>query len=249
METKTNTLHSIARQLKLPGISSCVGELLLKAQHEQCSYIDFAIELLGAEISHRNQVNLLRRVKSAKLPLNHDLTLWKETHQNGISKLQLAQLRECLWLEQNFNIVLMGPSGTGKTFIAAGLCHDALLKGYRACFRTMDQLIYLMKMKDITKSAEMEFKTLLKADLLIIDDIMMFPIEKKQAVALFNLVDHFHQSASMIITTNKSPDDWVNVLDDEVLATAILDRLLYRCEIIKLVGKSFRIENRKNIFA
>jgi DNA replication protein DnaC len=248
METKTNTLQTIARQLKLPGINDGLDKLLLKAQQEQCSYLDFALELLSLEVNHRNRINLIKRLKSAKLPINHDLNLWKYNHQNGISKLQIAQLRECLWLEQNFNIVLMGPSGTGKTFIAAGLCYEALLKGYRACFRTMEQLNSLLKMKDITKSAAVEFNTLLIADMLVIDDIMMFPLEKKQAVALFNLVDHFHQNASMIITTNKSPEDWVNVLDDEVLATAILDRLLYRCEVVKLSGKSFRLENRKNIF-
>jgi DNA replication protein DnaC len=156
---------------------------------------------------------------------------------------------ECFWMEQNFNIVLMGPSGTGKTFIAAGLCFEANKKGYRSCFRSMDQIITILKMKDITKSIAREYTTLLKANLLVIDDIMMFPIERKQGVALFNLIDYLHQRASIIVTTNKSPDEWVKLLDDEVLATAILDRLLYKCQVIKLSGKSFRIQNRKTIFA
>jgi len=83
---------------------------------------------------------------------------------------------------------------------------------------------------------------------MVIDDIMMFPIEHKQSVTLFNLIDHLHQSASIVVTTNKSPDEWVKVLDDEVLAAAILDRLLFKCEVVKLSGKSFRLENRKTIF-
>jgi DNA replication protein DnaC len=164
------------------------------------------------------------------------------------SRKQVIQLRECIWLEQNFNIILMGPSGTGKTFIAAGLCYEALLKGYKACFRSMEQLNHLLKMKDITKSAAREYMILLNADLLVIDDIMMFPIERKQSVTLFNLIDHLHQNASIIVTTNKSPDEWVKVLDDEVLAAAILDRLLFKCEVVKLSGKSYRLENRKTIF-
>jgi len=77
---------------------------------------------------------------------------------------------------------------------------------------------------------------------------MMFPIEGKQSVTLFNLIDHVHQNASIVVTTNKSPDEWVNVLDDEVLAAAILDRLLFKCEVVKLSGKSYRLENRKTIF-
>ncbi|MFA4852005.1 MAG: IS21-like element helper ATPase IstB [Bacteroidales bacterium] len=248
METKTDNLRSMARQLKLAGISNEMDDLLVKAQKNKSSFVDFALHLLGTEIEYRNRQNLIKRMKAAKLPANNDLNLWKDNQQKGISKQQVAQLRECLWLEQKFNIVLMGPSGTGKTFIAAGLCNEALQKGYRACFRTMEQLNYVLKMKDITKSAAREYACLMKADLLVADDIMMFPMEKKQAVSLFNLVDHLHQNASMIVTTNKSPDEWVKVLDDEVLATAILDRLLYKCEIVKLFGKSFRLDNRKTIF-
>ena len=248
METKTENLCSLARQLKLTGAGGVMNDLLISAQQQQISYLDFAFGLLNAEIDHRNQQNLAKRLRNAKLPAYHDLELWQENHLGGISRKQVTQLRECIWLEQNFNIILMGPSGTGKTFIAAGLCYEALLKGYKACFRSMEQLTHLLKMKDITKSAAREYMVLLNADLLVIDDIMMFPIERKQSVTLFNLIDHLHQNASIIVTTNKSPDEWVKVLDDEVLAAAILDRLLFKCEVVKLSGKSYRLENRKTIF-
>jgi len=248
MESKTDYLRNLARQLKLTGIGADLDTLLINAQKEQTSYLDFAMAMMDAEISYRNRQNLQKRMKIARLPLSNNLDSWQDNQQKGISKQQLSQLRECFWMEQNFNLVLMGPSGTGKTFIAAGLCHDALKKGYKACFRTMEQLNYLLKMKDFTKSASREYQSILKADLMVIDDIMMFPMEKKQAVSLFNLIDHLHQNASMIITTNKSPDEWVNVLEDEVLATAMLDRLLLKCEVVKLSGKSFRLDNRKTIF-
>lgn len=248
MESKTDYLRNLARQLKLTGIGADLDTLLINAQKEQTSYLDFAMAMMDAEISYRNRQNLQKRMKIARLPLSNNLDLWQDNQQKGISKQQLSQLRECIWMEQNFNLVLMGPSGTGKTFIAAGLCHDALTKGYKACFRTMEQLNYLLKMKEFTKSAAREYQSILKADLMVIDDIMMFPMEKKQAVSLFNLIDHLHQNASMIITTNKSPDEWVNILEDEVLATAMLDRLLFKCEVVKLSGKSFRMDNRKTIF-
>ncbi|MBN2215634.1 MAG: ATP-binding protein, partial [Bacteroidales bacterium] len=70
----------------------------------------------------------------------------------------------------------------------------------------------------------------------------------KQAVQLFNFVNHLYERASFIVTTNKSPEEWVKMLDDEVIATALLDRILYRCEVIRLSGKSYRLENRKTIF-
>ncbi len=248
METKTESLRSLVRELKLSGIGTTVDNLLMHAQQDQTSYLDFALNMFETEINHRNRQNLFKRLKTAKLPAGNDLDNWQHNRQNGIAKQQLAQLRECVWLDQNFNIILMGPSGTGKTFIAAGLCHDAIKKGYKAIFRTMEQLNNILKMKDIIKSAAIEYSAVLKANLVVIDDIMMFPVEKKQAVALFNLINHIHQNASLIVTTNKSPDEWAKMLDDEVLAVAILDRILYNCEIVKLSGKSFRLENRKTIF-
>ena len=147
---------------------------------------------------------------------------------------------------ETFSII--GPSGTGKTFIASGLCNEALKKGYKAYFRSMEQINETLIMKDITRSALIEYNKLLKAHLLVIDDIMMFALEKKQAVQLFNFINHLHERASFIVTTNKSPEDWVKMLDDEVIATALLDRILYRCEVVRLSGKSYRLQNRKSIF-
>ena len=142
----------------------------------------------------------------------------------------------------------MGPSGTGKTFMAAGLCAQAVNKGYKAYFRNMEDIITMLKMKDITRSAKGDYKRLTKANLIIIDDIMLFPVEKNIAVSLFNFINQIYEKTSFIITTNKKPAEWAQMLGDEVLATALLDRLLYRCEIINLTGKSYRIKNRKTIF-
>lgn len=248
METKTQIVKDYAIQLRLNGIQDQVEELVSKANEKKCSYLDFFLTLLETEINQRNKRDLERRIGAAKLPIKHDLDQYDYSFINGISKTQLHQLRECMWLEQNYNVVLMGPSGTGKTLIAAGLCYDALKKGYKAYFRTMEQINEILIMKDVTRSALIEYNKLLKSHLMVIDDIMMFALEKKQAVQLFNFINHLHERASFIVTTNKSPEEWVKMLDDEVIATALLDRILYRCEVIRLSGKSYRLQNRKTIF-
>ncbi|MCD6347676.1 MAG: IS21-like element helper ATPase IstB [Bacteroidales bacterium] len=248
MDTKTQTIKQYAAQLRLGGIQDQLDELIQKASEEKCSYLDFSLTLLETEITQRSVRDLERRTKAAKLPVNHDLDQYDYSFRSGVGKQQLCQLRECLWLEQNFNVVLMGPSGIGKTMVAAGLCFDALKMGYKAYFRTMEQLNETLLMKDITRSALIEYNKLLKANLLVIDDIMMFALDKKQAVQLFNFINHLHERASLIVTTNKSPQEWVKMLDDEVIATALLDRILYRCEVVRLTGTSYRLENRKTIF-
>ena len=246
--TKTQVIMDYASQLKLSGIHDRLEDFIIDANEQKNSYSDFALNLLKLEVDHRSKRDLERRQKTAWLPLNHDLERYDHSFTNGLSLQQINQLRECMWLEQNFNLVLMGPSGVGKTYIAAGLCSDALRKGYKAYFRTMEQIMEMLKLKDITRSAGAEYKRLLKAHLLVIDDIMLFAMDKQQAVALFNFINHLHEKASFIVTTNKSPEEWVNLLDDEVVATALLDRILYHCEVIRLSGKSYRLKNRKTIF-
>ena len=248
MDTKTQTIKQYAAQLRLGGIQDQLDQLIQKASEEQCSYLDFSLYLLQTEITQRSLRDLERRTRAAKLPPNHDLDQYDYAFQSGIGKQQLMQLRECQWLEQNYNIVLMGPSGIGKTMIAAGLCFDALKLGYKAYFRTMEQINEILIMKDITRSALIEYNKLLTANLLVIDDIMMFALEKKQAVQFFNFINHLHERASFIVTTNKSPQELVKMLDDVVIATALLDRILFHCEVVRLSGNSYRLENRKTIF-
>jgi len=244
---KQQTIQELCRQLKLAGMAESIGQMIETAQNTQESYTDFALRLLQKETGIREAKSLERRIKAAQLPLSHNLDLYDFSSENGISKTALNQLRELNWLDQVYNIILMGPSGAGKSFIAAGLCYQAIINGYKAYFRTMDEVIKLLKMKDITRSATMEMKRLEKANLIVIDDIMLFPIDKPTAVALFNFINHHFEKTSFIVTTNKSPKQWAQMLDDEVLATAILDRLLFRCEVLKLEGKSYRMKNRKTI--
>lgn len=142
----------------------------------------------------------------------------------------------------------MGQSGTGKTYIAAGLVHDAVNKGYRAYFTSMEDMINVLKMKEMTSSGLNAYNRFIRAHLIAIDDIMLFPVKKHEAVTFFNLINHLHEQCSIIITTNKSPKQWAEILEDEVLTTALLDRLLYHCEVVKLEGTSYRMENRKEIF-
>ena len=111
----------------------------------------------------------------------------------------------------------------------------------------MEEIINMLKLKDVTRTAFNEHKRLCKANLIVIDDIMLFPVEKNLAVSFFNFVNQVYENTSFIITTNKMPADWAKMLDDEVLATALLDRLLFRCEVVNLTGTSYRMNNRKTI--
>jgi DNA replication protein DnaC len=245
---KLELLKNHIEHLNLTEINRNIEDILQKSSRENLSLTDYSILLFEYEVNYRKQKAIDLKRKKAKLPINYDLDAFDFNHQNGISPQQLSQLKELIWLEQNYNLIIMGPSGTGKSFLAAGLVYQAIMNGYKALFRTIDQIIQMLRLKDVTRSAGADYRLILKTDLLVIDDLMMFPIDKNTGDKLFNLINYLHEKSSVIITTNKSPKQWAKVLDDEVLATAILDRLLYRCEIIKLSGDSYRMKNRKSIF-
>ena len=247
METK-QLIRSYCRQFKMGGLATSLDQMLIEAETNNIGYLEYTVNLFKAEASHREYNDVQKRLKSARLPHSHDLKTYDYSFENGLSKARLNQLRELDWLDQIYNIVLMGPSGIGKTFLAAGLCADAVQKGYKAYFRTMEEIINMLKMKDYTATAMADYKRLNRANLVVIDDIMLFPVEKLQAVALFNFINQIYEQTSFIVTTNKAPSEWAVMLNDEVLATALLDRLLYHSEVINLTGKSFRLKNRKTIF-
>jgi DNA replication protein DnaC len=240
-------IKQYADHLRLTMLRNQAERFIHQAQIDKPTYLDYTRDVLEQEVKQRQKTDLERRIKLAHLPRNHNLDMYDYAFACGINKLQLEQLRELVWLEQAYNLVLMGPSGTGKTFIAAGLINDAVNKGYRAYFTGMEELVNVLKMKDMTSSALNAYNRYIRAHLIAIDDIMLLPIKKHEAVAFFNLINHLHEKCSIIITTNKSPKQWAESLEDEVLATALLDRILYRCEVVKLEGNSYRMENRKEI--
>lgn len=237
-------IRQYAKILRLSNVRSNCSDIIHRAQIDKPTYLTYTKVVLKDEVETRQRNDLLRRMRQAKLPKNCDLDRFDFNHSAGITKSQLQQMRELVWLDQLYNLIFMGPSGTGKTFMTAGLIRDAVMRGYKALFMTMEALVNVLRMKEVSSSAMNAYNGILRCNLIGIDDIMLMPMKKEEAVAFFNLINNLHEKTSIIITTNKAPTEWVEILQDEVLAQALLDRLLYRCDVVKLVGSSYRMENR-----
>jgi DNA replication protein DnaC len=245
--TQADNIKDYCIRLKLSYIHQKLSAVILKAQESQPTYIDFLEDILRMESEMRESHTRDVRVKMSRIPLKHNLDDYDFNFVSGISQREMNELRQLAWMEQAYNIVLMGPSGTGKTYLAAGLVYDAIKRGKKGYLFTMQELITCLRAKDISAAAMQTYTRMMHADVVAIDDIMLFPIKKEDSAAFFNLINSLHEKVSLIITTNKSPTEWAETLDDEVLASALLDRLLYKCEVIKLSGASYRMENRQTI--
>lgn len=187
--------------------------------------------------------------EAAGLPARHDLDRYDFTRTEGIDSRKLRELRELVWVGQAYNLLLAGGSGTGKTYIAAGLVHEAVKAGYRAYMVTLEDLLTCLKTRDVSRHAMKTYKRIMKAQLLAIDNATLFPLKREDIMLLFKLVNEFQEKTSLIVTANYSLTEWLAIPGEEAVAAALLDRLLYCCEIIQLSRNSYRMENRKTIFS
>jgi DNA replication protein DnaC len=160
---------------------------------------------------------------------------------------QMKRLCEFFWLEQAFNVVFLGALGVGKTYLATALGVAAAKAGYQVTFVTLESLIRLLKTADISASSKNKLTSIHRASLVILDEMGFMPVSKTEANILFSFISACYEHKSLIVTSNKGFDDWIDFLGDPVIATAIFDRLIFKCEIFNLTGDGYRIKHRQTI--
>ena len=148
-------LKEYGKRLRLYHLCNHMDELLHVAQQDKPTYHEFLMGLLEREITCREKKDYERRLSAARLPQRHDLDLYDFNFAEGITQYQLKELRQLHWMEQACNVVLMGPSGTGKTFIAAGLVYEAVKAGHKAYMMAKEDIVTCLKMRELSTSAMM----------------------------------------------------------------------------------------------
>lgn len=190
--------------------------------------------------------NLLRR-RRANLPWEKTLDSFDFGFQRSVSREQMLRLSDMTWVEQAYNVCFLGPPGIGKTHLALALSVKALDLGYAVAFETLDNLMKILKTSEISGISKRRLKYLNKVALVVIDEVGFMPLSPAEANLFFGFVSAMSERTSLIITSNKGFDEWVDFLGDATITTAILDRLIHHCEIINMTGNSYRLEHRKSI--
>lgn len=231
--------------LQLQGITKSIDVEISNAENSKASYLSFLNNILTAEVHFRTERRLERNLSGAHFPVNKKLNDFSFEKLQGITKTDLANLMDFRWIDNHENILFFGPPGLGKTHLSIGLGVLAIEKGYKVCFERIANLFKLLKNMDIQRKAMFRINRLMKSDLVILDEIGYTPIEKREANLFFSLVSELYEKTSIIITSNKSFDDWAEMMGDEVMTVALLDRLLHHSKFFNLSGESFRLNNKK----
>ena len=209
------------------------------------------LETLTAFLDHQCKYKQIQaakaRVRNARFPRVKTFKEYDFSLQDGVTAEQMNRLCDFVWLEQAFNVCFLGAPGVGKTHLATALGNAAANAGYSVCFITLEGLVRLLKTADISKSSKTRLTQLRRASLVIIDEVGFMPVSKSEAHLLFSFISACYESKSLVITSNKGFDDWADFLGDPVIATAILDRLIFKCEIFNLTGEGYRIRHRQTI--
>jgi len=183
-------------------------------------------------------------MSAAHFPVSKTLEGFEFGRVKGIGKSEVSQLLDFHWLDNHHNLLLFGPPGLGKTHISIALGIKAVEAGYVVCFERITNLIKLLKTAEIQRTAGFRINRILKSDLVIIDEIGYTPIERREANLFFNLVSELYEKTSIIITSNKGFDTWAEMLGDDIMTTALLDRLLHHARVFNLDGESYRLHGK-----
>ena len=220
-------LMECARMLKAGQSDRTSGGTAASGPGEkQADLSGFLLACLREEVRTGENRKYLCRLKAAGLPARHDLDRYDFTRTEGIDSRKLRELRELVWVGQAYNLLLAGGSGTGKTYIAAGLVHEAVKAGYRAYMVTLEDLLTCLKTRDVSRHAMKTYKRIMKAQLLAIDNATLFPLKREDIMLLFKLVNEFQEKTSLIVTANYSLTEWLAIPGEEAVAAALLDRII-----------------------
>lgn len=246
MMNKIEAIKQAAGTLGLANIKASIDIMLKHAEEKNLTYTEFMDNALESELMYRRDRAKDKRIKEAGFPYRKRLEDFDVSFQKSLSEKQLKQLSELKWIEQLYNLIFFGPPGVGKTHLSIGLAYKAAEEGYKVSFTTMTTLVHTLRTAEISRRSKVKLNRIYNSNLIVIDEVGYLPIERTDANLFFQLITDLYEQASIIITSNKGFEEWTEFLGDAALTTAVLDRLTYRCDMITLDGKSYRLENRKS---
>jgi DNA replication protein DnaC len=242
--TKTSELAHLFRALKAPAAARALPKLAARAREEEWGYERFAEALLQTEVASRESHGGEARIKAARFPARKTLEEFDFSFQRSVKRQVVEHLGQLDFLHAKENVVLLGPPGTGKSHLAIAVGIRACLAGQRVAFATATEWVARLGDAKRQGKLEAELRRLSFVPLVVVDEVGYIPFDPEAANLMFSLVSARYERASLIVTSNKPFSGWGEIFGDEVVAAAMIDRLVHHAEILALKGDSYRLRDR-----
>lgn len=245
-ETKSTVLvkHHLKR-LKLPTMHAECEKTAYRAATENLDHLAYLLALCELELVDRERRAAERRLKAARFPVTKTIDDFDFEAQPSVNKPLVLELAKGDWIDKRENLLIVGASGTGKTHLATALATAACLAGRKVRFFRVTELITQM-LEAREEKLLLKLRTqLMRQDLVVLDEFGYVPASKAGAELLFDVVGNAYERHSLVVTTNLPFENWTEILGNERLTGAALDRLTHRCHIIETRGDSYRLKDAR----
>ena len=244
MSELTNQIEGHMKALKLKGMLGVYMELSEQATKSKLQYEEYLALLLEEELKRKTEGQVRAKIGKAKFPFLKTIEEFDFSFQPNLKDKEVIRLSSLDFIEQKDNVIFLGPPGVGKTHLSVGLGIKACMAKHRVVFTSAQRLIEELMLGQRDGSLMERLMAYSRQNLLIIDELGYMPITREQANLLFQLISIRYEKGSVILTSNYNFDEWGKIFEDNVVASAIIDRLVHHARIFYINGSSYRVKDK-----
>jgi len=238
--TVTDDLVPVLKKLRLSGVLQTLDLRIKEAVDSDVSHTEFLFRLCADEVQRREAKQLDLRMRRAAFENAKRMEDFEWSFNPQIPKAKIVDLATCHFVEKQENVILIGPTGVGKSHIAQAIGERACRAGHSVCYVSAHRMLSQLRAARADQSHDKRMLRFSSPDVLIVDDLGLRPLDGDEPIDLYELVRARYERGSMIVTSNRALEEWYPLFRDDLMASAAMDRLLHHAHVVVMEGSSFR---------